>query len=104
QALIRLTDKSDITSKLVTNVRGDYIVGGSGYTGSGPLGHPLEQPADGYSWAYASGPVGVLLSEPEDRETSLIDHRTNLHEIIVERTVAIVANNTCLFAVYVDVA
>lgn len=104
QGLIRLTDKSDITSKLVTNVRSDYVVGGSGYTGSGPLGHPLEQPADGYSWAYASGPVGVLLSEPEDRETTMVDHRSNLHRIIVERTVVIASNPSCVFAAYVDVA
>jgi hypothetical protein len=80
QGLIKLSDRDDPTSKLITNVRGDYAVGGSGYTGVGPDGHPLETPADGF------------------------DHRTNLHRIIVERTVAIAANETCLFAAYVDVA
>ncbi len=104
QKLIRLIDDDDITSKLVTNVRGDYIAGGSGYSGQGPIGHPLEIPADGFAWAYATGPVGVLLSEPTVKETTIVDHTNNLHKIIVERTVAIAANSTCLFAAYVDVA
>lgn len=104
QGLIKPSDPTDRTSKLTTNVRGDYIVGGSGYTGEGPDGHVLATPADGFAWAYASGPVGVLLSEPEDRETMLVDHQTNLHRVIVERTVAIAANASCLFAIYVDVA
>lgn len=102
--LVRLADSDDVTSPLITNVRGDYVVGGSGYSGVGPAAHPLHEPADGYAWAYATGPVGVLLSEPEERETTLIDNRTNLHKIIVERTVAIAADTSCLFAVYVDVA
>jgi hypothetical protein len=32
EKLARLSDKSDITSPLVTNVRGDYVIGGSGRT------------------------------------------------------------------------
>ena len=102
--LIRLEDPMDPTSKFITNIRGDYVVGGSGYSGVGPDGHPLETPADGYAWAYATGPVGVLLSEPRSVETTLIDHSNNLHKILVERTVAIAANSSCLFAAYVDVA
>jgi hypothetical protein len=102
QGLITLSDPTDPTSKFITNVRGDYVVGGSGYTGVGPDGHPLEQPADGHTWAYATGPVGVLLSEPRSAETTVIDHRNNLHKILVERTVAIAANASCLFAAYVD--
>lgn len=104
QGLARLSDPTDVTSKLISNVRGDYVVGGSGYSGVGPNGHPLETPADGYAWAYATGPVGVLLSEPESRETTLIDHRTNRHRIIVERSAVIAASPACLYAVYVDVA
>lgn len=104
QGLIALSDPADPTSKFITNIRGDYVVGGSGYSGVGPEDHPLEQPADGYAWAYATGPVGVLLSEPEEQETTLVDHRNNMHRIIVERTVAIAANTSCLFAAYVDVA
>lgn len=102
QGLITPSDPKDPASKLITNVRGDYIVGGSGYTGTGPDDHPLATPAAGHAWVYASGPVGVILSEPRYKETSLVDNRTNLHRIIVERTVAIAANATCLFAVYVD--
>jgi hypothetical protein len=104
QSLIKLSDLSDNASNLVTNVRGDYVIGGSGYPGTGPNGHPLEEPADGYVWAYATGPVGVLLSEPEEKETTMVDHTTNLHRIIVERNVAIAANPACLYAVYVDVS
>lgn len=104
QGLAKPSDPSDSASKLITNVRGDYVVGGSGYTGVGPYGHALETPADGNVWAYASGPIGVLLSEPEFQNTTLIDQATNLHRVIVERTVAIAANSSCLFAVYVDVA
>jgi hypothetical protein len=104
QGLIRLSESDNVASKLITNIRGDYVVGGSGYTGAGPNGHPLEEPADGYAWAYATGPVGILLSEPEEKETTMIDHRTNLHRIIVERTVVIAASASCLYAVYVDVS
>ena len=104
EGLIRLSDPDDPTSKYITNIRGDYVVGGSGYSGVGPEDHPRQTPADGYAWAYATGPVGVLLSEPRSQETTIIDHRNNLHKIIVERTVAIAANPSCLFAAYVDVA
>jgi hypothetical protein len=104
QGLIKLSVPDDPTSKFITSVRGDYIVGGSGYPGTGPDGHPVETPEDGYAWAYASGPVGVLLSKPQEKETTLIDHTSNLHRILVERTVAIAANDTCLFSAYVDVA
>lgn len=104
QGLANLSEPNDDTSKLTTRVRGDYVVGGSGYTGTGPNGHPLETPADGYAWAYATGPVGILLSDPEERETTMVDHRTNLHRIIVERSAVIAANAACLYAVYVDVA
>lgn len=103
QGLITPSDLSDATSKLITNVRGDYVVGGSGYSGDGPYGHALDTPAAGNTWAYATGPIGVLMSEPEYQNTTVIDQATNLHRIIVERTVAIAANSSCLFAVYVDV-
>lgn len=94
----------DDKDPLITRIRGDYVVGGSGYSGVGPEGHVLQTPASGHAWAYASGPVGLLMTEPRAVETTLIDHKTNLHNIIVERTVAIAANASCLFAVYVDVA
>jgi hypothetical protein len=104
QQLARLSDNDDVTSPLITNVRGDYVVGGSGYSGVGPAAHTLREPADGHAWAYATGPVGVLLNEPRESDTTIIDNRTNLHKIIVERDVAIAASDSCLFAVYVDVA
>lgn len=102
QGLIRLVDPTDPTSNYITNVRGDYVVGGSGYPGSGPSNHPLATPADGSTWAYATGPVGVLLSKPTEKETTYVDHSNNLHKIIVERTGVIAANDTCLFGAYVD--
>lgn len=104
ERLVRLADQDDVSSPLITNVRGDYVAGGSGYSGVGPAAHPLHDPADGHAWAYASGPIGILLSDPREQETTLIDNRNNLHKIIVERTVAIAADTSCLFAVYVDVA
>lgn len=104
QSLARLSKPDDVESKLITNVRGDYVVGGSGYSGHGPAGHPLEEPADGYAWAYATGPVGVLLSDPVWKDTTMVDNRTNLHRIIVERTVVIAASTSCVYAVYVDVS
>jgi hypothetical protein len=100
--LVVLSDPKDPESKLTTNVRGDYIVGGSGYSGAGPEGHALATPAPGHAWAFASGPVGVILGEPMWKDTTVIDNRTNLHQIIVERIVAVAANPTCLFAAYVD--
>lgn len=104
EGLIRLSDPTKVESKYITGIRGDYIVGGSGYTGYGPRGHVLETPEDGYSWAYATGPVGVLLSEPTFKDTTMVDNRTNLHRIIIERTVAIATSASCLYAVYVDVS
>lgn len=104
QGLIKPSKPDDLSSKLITGVRGDYIVGGSGYTGIGPNGHPREEPADGHAWAYATGPVGVILSEPEFKDITMIDNRTNLSRIIVERTAVIAASASCLYAVYVDVA
>lgn len=99
-----LIKEKDDNSLFTTNIRGDYVVGGSGYSGTGPEGHTLETPEDGYAWAYASAPVGVLLSEPEERETTIVDHTNNIHKVLVERTVAIAANPSCLFAAYVDVS
>lgn len=101
--LIRLEDPSDFESNYVTNVRGDYVVGGSGYSGAGPDWHDLADPADGYAWAYASAPVGVKLSDPEERETTIVDHTNNIHKVIVERLAVIQVNPSCVYAAYVDV-
>lgn len=88
---------------LVTKVRGDIVVAGSGYPGTGPAGQP-PTPA-GKVWAYATGMVEVRLSTVEivpDREAWAIDHRLNQIAYLAERTVAADTDGCCPHAVLID--
>lgn len=47
--------------RLLTVVRDDLVVPGTGYTGVGPVGHESATPPENQVWCYATGPVSVRL-------------------------------------------
>lgn len=101
----------DVASALNPKVVGDhletplanYIVAGSGYTGSGPTG---AQPPTG-QWMYATGPVAVRLGRSEvlgDKMSQQVDRSVNTWEVHAERPAAVTWDGCCAFAVLVDLA
>lgn len=88
---------------LITRGRGDIIVDGAGYPGTGPFGQP--PPAPNEAWAYATGIVNVRLGEPQLYPETLaeaLDRATNTVTVRAEVSAAAVWNLCCTFAVLVD--
>lgn len=88
--------------RLVTKVRGDIVVAGSGYPGTGPTGQ--SAPAAGTVWAYGTGLVETRVSDITilpDREAWAVDHRLNQIAFKAERTVAADTDGCCPQAVLV---
>jgi hypothetical protein len=88
---------------LVTGGRGDIIISGSGYPGTGPLGQPTPGPNE--AWAYATGLVHVKLGEPHiypDTMSEALDRATNTVTVRAETTAVAVWDLCCSFAVLVD--
>lgn len=82
---------------------GNYVVAGSGYTGTGPDG---ATPATG-QWIYATGPVNVRLGRSlpiGDSMAQQVDRTNNTWEVHAERPAAITWDGCCAFAVHVDLA
>ncbi len=100
---------------LMTKTRGNIVVSGGGYPGTGPdIVSPDPILADdNLVWAYATGPVehrlGAINLIPAtggarvDRIRDAMDRRTNTVEFIAERFAAAVWNTCCTFAVLIDV-
>ena len=90
-------------NRLVTAVRRDIVVAGTGYPGTGPGG---VQPGPGQVWAFAtSGMVQVRLTAPRVVPETLaeaLDRKTNRVEYYAERTVGASWDGCCLAAVLVD--
>lgn len=83
---------------------GNYIVAGTGYTGSGPDG---DDPTGDEAWMYATGPVTVRLGPVEifpERTSDAVNTSTNKIEYEAVRTAAISWSNDCHFAVLVDLS
>lgn len=95
----------DENGVLRTRGRGDVVVVGSGYPGTGPNGNGSATPTSGTSWAYATGPIGVLLGEIffPSAEPEVVNRATNVVRVTAERHIGIVADPNCNFATYVDV-
>lgn len=97
----------DDDGRLVSVVRGDFIVAGSGYDRTvGPHGAPLVTGQQ--EWAFATGMVYVLVGDdievyPETLAEAL-DRQTNTVEFRAERTAAVWHDGCCQFAVLVDTA
>lgn len=90
--------------KLITASRGDYVIAGSGYDGSAP--HGAAPVLEGQEWAYATGPVHVLISEPTVIPETLaeaLDRSTNTVEFRAESVAAVYHDGCCQFGVLVDV-
>lgn len=83
---------------------GNYLVAGTGYTGSGPNG---EEPTGDQAWLYATGPVTVRLGKSELFQETIheaVNTRTNEIEYTGYRTAAVTWSNNCHHTVLVDLA
>jgi len=89
---------------ITTRSRGDIVVNGSGYPGTGPLGQP--PPGPGETWAYATGMVNIRMGQteiyPKEMKEAL-DRRTNTVTYRGEVVASAVHDGCCSFAVLVDV-
>jgi hypothetical protein len=93
----------EVGSKLTTVVRGDTLVAGSGYPGTGPGG---SAPGTGQVWVFATGPVTYRLGPPvvyPDVFAEAFDKLKNTVEYRAEREVAMNFDPCCHFAILVDV-
>jgi len=96
--------------RLMTMTRGNLVVDGGGYPGTGPSVLTVD-PAVADSdlvWVYATGMVEWRLSEimtvPDENEIrEALDRRINKIEYRAERFAAAVWDDCCTFAVLVDV-
>lgn len=89
----------EVGNRLVTTARGDRIVAGTGYPGTGPGG---IDPPDGDVYVYATGPVMYRLSEPilfPDSLSEALDRKTNTVEYRAERGAAVYFDPCCHFAI-----
>lgn len=97
----------DTQGRLRTRARGDIVVVGSGYTGDGPTGNPLADPADGTVWAYATPIVGYRRSEVRFTTTDpseIVDRATNVVRWVAEQDIGYQVDvDCCRYAVLVDV-
>src|SRR5690606_5413085 len=83
---------------------GNYLVAGTGYTGSGPEG---TAPSGDQAWMYATGPVVVRLGPSEMYQDSTrvsIDTRNNTIHYQGYRAASAYWTNNSHFAVLVDLA
>lgn len=84
---------------------GNYIIAGSGYTGTGPNGN---QPAGTQAWMYATGGQIKLRLGPVETVPGEVNQavKTSTNEIIykVERPAAVTWNSCCHAAVLVDLS
>lgn len=62
-----------------TTKLGSLVVPGTGYTGTGPIGHAQETPPAGQTWIYGTGIVDVVLGRIEDGQVA-INRDTNTAE------------------------
>lgn len=98
-----LLDCSNDDGALVTKL-GNYVVAGSGYTGTGP--QDIAAPA-GMAWMYATGPVtvrvGALNLTAED-VSQVVDSSKNTIKYYVDRPAAVTWSTSKLYAVLVDLS
>ena len=83
---------------------GNYLVAGTGYTGSGPNG---EEPTGDQAWLYATGPVTVRLGKSDLFQETIheaVNTRNNEIEYTGYRPAAVTWSNNCHHAVLVDLA
>lgn len=88
--------------RLVTGNRGDVVISGSGYPGTGPDG---IAPGPNQSWVYATGPIQYRLDEVvvyPDTLNEAMDSRRNRIEYRAERLAMVNFDPCCHFAILVE--
>ena len=96
-------DCSNQDGALVTKL-GNYVVAGSGYTGSGPA---EAVPPAGMAWMYATGPVTVRIGSLNVRPDSVqqaVNSSNNTINYFVDRPAAVTWSTSKLYAVLVDLS
>lgn len=91
---------------LLRTQRGDIVVSGSGYLGTGPEGNTDATPDAGTQWAYATSMVGIYKSDIRHQSTALaevINRSDNTVRWIAEQTIGYQKDECCSFAVLVDI-
>ncbi len=89
---------------ILTTTLGNYVVTGTGYTGTGTNG---AQPSGSAQWIYATGPVFVRLDEPHvngDYPQQMINTRDNSIAVRAERAAAVTWDGCAHFKVLVDLS
>jgi hypothetical protein len=89
-------------NRIVTTNRGDVVVSGTGYPGTGEDGLDVDA---GLSWIYATGPVQYRLGETivfPDTVAEAVDRRQNNIEYRAERMALINFDTCCHFGILVD--
>lgn len=102
--LADLADYGDEDRIIVTPGRGDIIINGSGYPGTGPLGQPPPGPNE--VWAFATGIVNVRLSDTTlipDNFNEALDRATNTVNFKGECEAMAYDDGCCRFAVLIDI-
>ncbi len=93
--------------RLRTKGRGDTVVVGSGYPGTGPVGHAAATPPAGAQWAFATGPLIVRLGDVQDMTggaAGAVNRETNDQTWYAERTAVWQLEACCVYAALVSVA
>jgi len=91
-------------TRLVSRVRGDTVVAGVGYPGTGPDNADVDP---GQSWAFATGPVTYRLGDIivlPDTVAQAVNIRNNDAEYRAERFAAVNFDPCCHFGVLVDIS
>lgn len=89
-------------NRIVTKNRGDVVISGTGYPGTGEDG---DAPANGSSWVYATGPVQYRLGEVEvfpDTVKEAMKRGTNDVEYRAERFAMVNFDPCCHFGILID--
>jgi hypothetical protein len=91
--------------RLVTKTRGDIVVVGAGYPGTGPDGNVSAGATDRLVWAYGTGLVEYRLGDPRsepDELSQVLDRKQNRVRWYRKRTVGMHVDGCCTFAVRID--
>lgn len=96
--------EEDERGRLVTIVRGDVVVAGSGYPGTGPEGEAIS---GNEAWIYATGPVAVKIGGDDEIEiiaenNMSADHRTNTLTVRAQQEALVAFDPCCHYAILVS--
>ena len=99
-----IADDLDNKGDVLKTSLGNYVIAGSGYTGSGT---GVTDDTNNLAWIYATGPVGVYLSDIDvvpDNLSEAVDTRVNTVTFRAQRTAAVVWDGCAHYGVLVDLS